>query len=59
MSLKGSKTEQNLKDAFAGSPKPIVVIYISPLRPMLKDTTMLLRYSVQLPKVRLAMLMAI
>ena len=39
MALKGSKTEQNLKDAFAGSPKQIVVTCTLHQRPTLKATT--------------------
>ena len=53
------KSNTAVKTLSLGNLKPIVVIFISPLKPMLKATMMLLRYSVQLLKVKLATLMVI
>ena len=52
MSLKDSKTEQNLKDAFAGESRQTVVICILRRKQTSKAITMSRPYSVQLPKVR-------
>lgn len=57
--LKGSKTEANLKAAFAGEFRPIVAIYISLKRRMLKAIMMSRRFSGQRLKAKPAMRMAI
>jgi len=59
MSLAGSKTEQNLKDAFAGESQANRRTSTLPPRQTLKVTTMLRLFSVPLQKVKPVMPMAI
>ena len=59
MSLKGTKTEENLKAAFAGESQANRRYFILLKKLILKVTMMLLQFLDQLQKVKLVMLMDI
>ena len=59
MSLKGTKTEENLKAAFAGESRLTAGIFISRKRPTSKATTMSRQYSGPPQRARLVTRMGI